>query len=351
MIGKAELRKKPHRRFNPLNREWVLVSPQRTQRPWLGKVEKAAAPAQQPYDPDCYLCPGNTRAGGVRNPVYETTFAFDNDFPALLREPNLESTAPDDSLLIATPEAGVCRVVCFSPKHDLTIPRMTQEELRAVVLTWAQEMESLERIPWVRYIQIFENRGALMGASNPHPHCQIWASSSLPNVPRRELDSFDAYQKSKHQCLLCDYGQIESEQKERIVCENEGFLAVVPFWAVWPFEVLVLSKRHVNSLREFNTKETELFGEILRRVTIRYDNLFETAFPYSLGLHQRPSGPGDFSAWHFHAHFLPPLLRSATVQKFMVGYEMFATPQRDILPEEAADRLAAASEIHYLDRA
>ena len=351
MIGKAELRKKPHRRFNPLTREWVLVSPQRTQRPWLGKIEKVTLPTGRPYDPECYLCPGNLRAGGARNPNYKTTFAFDNDFPALLPEPNIESTAPEDSLLIAAPEAGTCRVVCFSPKHDLTIPRMTLTDLQTVVSTWTQEMESLESLPWVRYIQIFENRGALMGASNPHPHCQIWAGSSIPNVPRRELESFEAYQQSKQRCLLCDYLQIETEQKERIVCENVDFLAVVPFWAVWPFEVLVLSKRHVTSLREFTARESELFGEILRRVTVRYDNLFETSFPYSLGLHQRPSGMRDCSGWHFHAHFLPPLLRSATVQKFMVGYELFATPQRDILPEEAADRLAATSESHYLDRA
>ena len=350
MVGKEELRKRPHRRFNPLTREWVLVSPQRTERPWLGKVEKAAAPAEQPYDPDCYLCPGNKRAGGARNPDYKTTFVFDNDYPALLPEPILETHAAEDPLVLAVPEAGICRVVCFSPKHDLTLPRMTREELREVVRTWTQEMESLESLPWVRYIQIFENRGALMGASNPHPHCQIWASSSLPNLPSREFDSFEAYQKSKRRCLLCDYARLELQQKERIVCENQGFLAVVPFWAVWPFEVMVLSKRHVSSLAEFTPEESELFGEMLKRVTIRYDNLFESSFPYSMGLHQRPSGMGDCSTWHFHAHFLPPLLRSATVQKFMVGYELLATPQRDILPEQAAQRLAGTSETYYLDQ-
>ncbi len=340
--------KKPHRRFNPLLREWVLVSPHRTARPWQGKVEKNSAPAQVQYDPECYLCPGNSRAGGVRNPPYKSTFAFNNDYPALL--PDLPSSpAKTDSLLIATPESGVCRVVCFSPRHDLTIARMSQQELLPVIDTWAEEMSSLEAITWIRYIQIFENRGALMGASNPHPHCQIWASSSIPNLPLRELDSFDAYHHKNGRCLLCDYLQLELQQKERIVCENESFLALVPFWAVWPFEVMILSKQHHASLLEFAPHERALFADILRRVAIRYDNLFQISFPYSMGLHQRPSGMGEVPNWHFHAHFLPPLLRSATVQKFMVGFELLASPQRDVTPEDAAARLAALSEIHYLD--
>jgi len=341
--------KKPHRRLNPLTREWVLVSPHRTQRPWLGKVEKAAQPSALQYDPDCYLCPGNARAGGVHNPQYKHTFVFDNDYPALLPEVQSAHTAAPDPLLTALPEAGICRVVCFSPRHDLTLPRMTTEELRAVVDVWAQEMVSLESISWVRYVQIFENRGALMGASNPHPHCQIWTSASIPNLPQKELDSFAAYQTEKKRCLLCDYLRLELERKERIVCENEGFLAVVPFWAVWPFETLILSKRHMSSVLQLTSEERNLLGDILKRQTIRYDNLFETSFPYSMGLHQRPSGSGDAAAWHFHLHFFPPLLRSATVQKFMVGYELLATPQRDITPEDAAARLAATSEKHYLD--
>jgi len=210
-------------------------------------------------------------------------------------------------------------------------------------------MKSLESIPWVRYVQIFENRGALMGASNPHPHCQIWASASIPVLPQKELKSFSTYQAEKKRCLLCDYLRLELEGKERIVCENEGYLAVVPFWAVWPFETLILSKRHVSSLLQLTSEEKSLLGDILKRLTIRYDNLFETAFPYSMGLHQRPSGSGEGDAWHLHLHFFPPLLRSATVQKFMVGYELLATPQRDITPEDAAARLAATSEKHYLD--
>ena len=349
MTMTGDFAKNPHRRFNPLTREWVLVSPQRTQRPWQGKVEKKDEPAGLQYDPNCYLCPGNARSGGVRNPEYKTTFAFTNDFPALLPELP-EPAAQENELLTAAPVAGTCRVLCFSPRHDLTIARMLPEELRQVVDAWTEEMQSLEKRPWVRHVQIFENRGALMGASNPHPHCQIWAASTIPNIPQRELQSFEDYLKTKQRCLLCDYLKLELEQKERIVCENEGFAVVVPFWAVWPFETMILSKRHVSSLLDFRAEERDLFGNILGRLTTRYDNLFETDFPYSAGLHQRPSGGHDYSVWHFHAHFLPPLLRDATVQKFMVGYELLGMPQRDITPELAAARLAGLSETHYLDR-
>jgi UDPglucose--hexose-1-phosphate uridylyltransferase len=342
-------RKKPHRRFNPLLREWVVVSPQRTQRPWQGKVEKTGEPARLQYDPQCYLCPGNPRAGGEHTPQYTSTFAFNNDFPALLPDPPPHSL-DEKSLLLAAPEAGICRVICFSPRHDLTLARMTLDEVHPVVDIWTEETKSLESVPWIRYVQIFENRGSLMGASNPHPHCQIWASSSIPNLPQRELDSFDGYQKEHQSCLLCDYLREESKQKERIVCENDHFMALVPFWAVWPFEILILSKRHLGSLLDFTTHEKLAFADILRRTTIRYDNLFETAFPYSMGLHQRPSGTREVRNWHFHAHFYPPLLRSSTVQKFMVGYELLASPQRDITSEDAANRLATQSEIHYLDQ-
>ncbi|HEY4979394.1 MAG TPA: UDP-glucose--hexose-1-phosphate uridylyltransferase [Candidatus Acidoferrum sp.] len=340
--------KKPHRRFNPMLREWVVVSPHRTQRPWQGKVEKAAEPSQVQYDLDCYLCPGNSRAGGARNPDYQSTFAFNNDFPALLPDP-LPPQTDASSLLRAAPESGICRVVCFSPRHDLTLARMSLQELRSVIDVWAQELKSLEAVPWIRYVQIFENRGGLMGASNPHPHCQIWASSSLPNLPQRELESFEAHQHKHATCLLCDYLELELQRKERIVCENKSFLAIVPFWAVWPFELMILSKRHVGSLLDFTEPEKDQFADLLRRVTIRYDNLFQTSFPYSMGLHQKPCGIGEVPAWHFHAHFVPPLLRSATIQKFMVGYELLASPQRDVTAEDAAARLAGLSEIHYLD--
>jgi UDPglucose--hexose-1-phosphate uridylyltransferase len=348
-MNTGDCTKKPHRRFNPLTREWLLVSPQRTQRPWQGKVEKKSEPAGLRYDPTCYLCPGNARSGGVRNPEYRTTFAFDNDFPALLPEAQ-ERPAQANELLVGEPVTGRCRVVCFSPRHDLTIARMSQEELRGVVDAWTEEMQSLEELAWVKHVQIFENRGALMGASNPHPHCQIWAASAIPNIPQRELDSFEDYRKRTNRCLLCDYLKLEMEEKERIVCENEGFVALVPFWAVWPYETMIVSKRHIASLLDFTVEEKNLFGSMLGRLTTRYDNLFETDFPYSAGLHQRPSGGGDYSGWHFHAHFLPPLLRSATVQKFMVGYELLCMPQRDITPEQAAAQLAELSERHYLEQ-
>jgi UDPglucose--hexose-1-phosphate uridylyltransferase len=341
---------KPHRRFNPLLGEWILVSPQRTQRPWQGKIEHSSESLSVRYDPDCYLCPGNVRAGGKHNPKYQSTFAFDNDYPAVVPDSALVKLGDAKSLLVAAAEAGICRVVCFSPRHDLTLARMSREELLPVIDIWTEQTQSLEAFAWIRYVQIFENRGALMGASNPHPHCQIWAGSSIPNVPQRELHSFQEYQEKNSRCLLCDYLQTEMRLKERIVCENEHFLAVVPFWAVWPFEIMILSKRHLGSLLEFNAGEKRSFAEILRRAVIRYDNLFETSFPYSMGLHQRPPNIGAVTGWHFHAHFLPPLLRSATVQKFMVGYELLASPQRDMTAEDAASRLAALSEIHYLDR-
>jgi UDPglucose--hexose-1-phosphate uridylyltransferase len=345
-MSAAELRETPHRRFNPLTREWVLVSPHRAQRPWLGKVEGAAAGNIVEYDPACYLCPGNERAGGARNPKYTSTFVFDNDYAALL--PNSAFVETNDAgLLVTRTETGICRVVCFSPRHDLTIPLMSSAAVRQVVDAWCEQFQGLEKLRWVRHIQIFENRGALMGASNPHPHCQIWASASLPNIPERELLSFQEYAKEKKSCLLCDYLQLELDKKERLICQNDGFAAVVPFWAVWPFEIILLSKRHLAAMHELSSKERDLLADILRKIAIRYDNLFEMSFPYSMGFHQRPSDGGAHPEWHFHAHYYPPLLRSATVQKFMVGYELLATPQRDITPESAAERLASLSEVHY----
>lgn len=340
----------PHKRFNPLLREWVVVSPQRTQRPWQGKVEKLPAAPPMTYDPNCYLCPGNQRAGGKQTPQYAATYVFDNDFPALLPEAD-PLQDEQNGLLVAQTDRGICRVLCFSPRHDLTVPRMSTRELRAVVDAWAEQFSSLMQIPWVRHVQIFENRGELMGASNPHPHCQIWANDALPNLPAREDESLCAYRAEKRSCLLCDYLQLELQRNERIVCQNEAFAVLVPFWAVWPFETLVLSKRHIASLDQLSGQERDLLGDILRRITIRYDNLFETAFPYSMGFHQQPADGQSHEEWHLHAHYLPPLLRSAAVRKFVVGYELLAAPQRDLTPEAAAARLLEASEIHYLDRA
>jgi UDPglucose--hexose-1-phosphate uridylyltransferase len=347
MIG-TDLRTTPHRRWNPLLREWVLVSPHRTQRPWQGKVDRLAPAPTIEYDPECYLCPGNARAEGLRNPKYSETFVFDNDFPAMLPHA-AAGQFNQHGLLVASAERGICRVVCFSPRHDLTIPRMKPEEVRRVVEVWAQQHQELAEVPWVKHVQIFENRGVLMGASNPHPHCQIWANGELPNVPMRELDAMRAFWKGNEKCLLCGYLQLEIEDGERIVCENEGFVALVPYWAVWPFETMILSRRHLASLRDLDDLERCSLAEILRRLTIRYDNLFKTAFPYSMGFHQEPTDGENHPAFHFHAHYFPPLLRSATVQKFMVGYELLAGPQRDITAEGAAARLRNLAETHYLD--
>ena len=341
---------KAHRRFNPLTREWVLVSPHRATRPWQGKVEQLSREKQPTYDPTCYLCPGNSRARGIGNPAYSTTFIFDNDFPALLPDaPPRE--ADEDGLIVASTERGICRVVCFSPRHDLTIARMKVEEIQLVVKVWAEQYRELGSIPWVRHVQIFENRGAIMGASNPHPHCQIWANAQLPNFPQREQLAQQEYLACHRQCLLCKYLGLETQHGERIVCANEGFVALVPYWAVWPFETLVLSRRHISSIAELNDQETHQLSDLLRRLTIRYDNLFQTTFPYSMGLHQRPTDDEAHPEWHFHAHYFPPLLRSATIQKFMVGYEMLAGPQRDITPESAATDLKRTSETHFLDPA
>jgi UDPglucose--hexose-1-phosphate uridylyltransferase len=328
----------PHRRFNPLTQEWVLVSPHRTQRPWQGQVETRDAPQQPKYDPDCYLCPGNERAGGVRNPHYTSTFVFDNDFAALKPDTPLDRFERD-GLLIAESEPGVCRVVCFSPQHNLTIANMQPADLRKVVDTWVEQYDELGRRPSIGYVQIFENRGAMMGASNPHPHCQIWSSGSVPNEVAKEQASQLAWGETRGTCLLCDYAKLERAARERTVEENDSFLTVVPFWAVWPFETMVISRRHLSAIDGLSDTGRDALADILKRTTARYDRLFHVSFPYSLGIHQRPTDGSEHAEWHLHLHFYPPLLRSATVRKFLVGYEMLATPQRDITPEAAAERL------------
>lgn len=343
----------PHRRFNPLTRDWVLVSSQRTQRPWLGQVEKPPPEELPAYDPTCYLCPGNARAGGVRNPHYTSTFVFDNDFAALLPPNAGQPTAsngqhgPSSPLFRAEPEYGICRVVCFSPRHDLSLPELPQAQVEAVVTTWMDQTRELGAHDFIRYVQVFENKGAMMGASNPHPHSQIWASSHVPNEPAKETGAQADYLREHGGCLLCAVLAAERSSGERLVVQNGDFTALVPFWAVWPFEVLLLPHRHVAGLTDLTSAEVSALADILRRVTIRYDNLFETSFPYSMGFHQAPNDGQPHPEWHLHAHYYPPLLRSATVRKFMVGYEMLAMPQRDLTPESAAARLRALSERHY----
>jgi UDPglucose--hexose-1-phosphate uridylyltransferase len=340
------LNQTPHRRFNALNGEWVLVSPHRTERPWQGQVEKVSVPEAPHYDPDCYLCPGNERAGGLRNPEYGSTFAFTNDFAALRPDtPDASTDQGGRGLLVSESEPGTCKVVCLSPRHDLTLSRMSVEEIAAVVDIWRNEYEQLGSLPYINYVQIFENRGEIMGCSNPHPHCQIWANHTVPNEPRKEQDSQVAYAAAHGSCLLCDYVAIERNAGTRVVCENAFFLAVVPFWAVWPFEILLISRTHTRDLVSLDGPMRNGLADILKRITTRYDRLFEIPFPYSMGFHQAPSDGSGHPEWHLHAHFYPPLLRSANVRKFMVGYEMLGAPQRDFTPEAAANKLRESSEV------
>jgi UDPglucose--hexose-1-phosphate uridylyltransferase len=295
------------------------------------------------------MCPGNTRATGARNPLYTATLVFDNDYPALLAgtpesEMGESGDAREKGLLVVAGERGICRVVCFSPRHDLTVARMDQAGLRGVVDVWTEQYRELGALPFINHVQIFENRGAIMGASNPHPHCQIWANENLPNEPAKEMDALGAYQQAHSSCLLCDYLALERQHGERLVTENDHFVALVPFWAVWPFETMLVARRHATGLDGLTDEERHGLADILKRLTTRYDHLFDVSFPYSMGFHQRPTDGQPHTEWHLHAHFYPPLLRSATVRKFMVGYEMLATPQRDITAETAAMRLREITE-------
>jgi UDPglucose--hexose-1-phosphate uridylyltransferase len=337
---------KPHRRFNPLTGTWVLVSPHRARRPWQGQMEIPPQDQRPAYDPTCYLCPGNSRAGQERNPSYTSTFVFENDFSALLPDtPDGEQTT--GRLLIARGEPGICRVICFSPRHDLTLAEMGREQIQRVVEVWTDEYGRLGRIPFINHVQIFENKGQMMGCSNPHPHGQIWAQNSLPEEPASEALRQESYFRESGRSLLADYLEAELRIGERVVVHNDGFVALVPYWAVWPFEVLIISRRHFGSLLEMNEQERVDLADMIRAVTVRYDNLFKVSFPYSAGIHQSPTDTRPHPEWHFHMHFYPPLLRSATVRKFMVGYEMLADPQRDVTPEFSAERLRSLPEKHY----
>ncbi len=337
----------PHRRLNPLTGEWVLVSPHRAKRPWQGQVEKEPVTLLPRYDPSCYLCPGNARAGGITNPDFTGTFVFDNDFSALLPDPIEAVLETSHELLTSVPERGFCRVICFSPRHDLTLPELDQQAIENILATWADQSGQLGAIDFVKHIQVFENKGAIMGCSNPHPHSQIWANEHIPNEPAKEFGQQEAYFGEHGRRLLADYLAEEQKHKERIVASNDYFTALIPFWAIWPFEVLVIAHRNVSRLTDLTSVEFGSLAALFKIVTTRYDNLFETSFPYSMGFHQAPYDGLSHPEWTLHAHFYPPLLRSAIVRKFMVGYEMLSMPQRDITPEIAAERLRLLSDIHY----
>lgn len=334
----------PHRRYNPLTDQWVLVSPHRAKRPWQGQQEKTAEEDKPSHDPGCYLCPGNKRITGELNPTYNKPFVFKNDFSALLKD--TPQPSPSTSPLFQTALArGESRVICFSPDHSKTLPLLTEKEIFDVVQVWQEQLRELgKKYQWV---QIFENKGAAMGCSNPHPHGQIWANSFLPNEVAREDQTQRHYLKQQGSVLLVDYAKQELELNERVVVETEHWLAVVPYWAVWPFETLLLPKTHIKRLTDLTEPQSRDLALALKKLTTKYDNLFDISFPYSMGFHAAPFNGEDNEHWQLHAHFYPPLLRSATVRKFMVGYEMLGESQRDLTAEQAAARLRELSEIHY----
>jgi UDPglucose--hexose-1-phosphate uridylyltransferase len=336
----------PHRRYNPLLGEWVLVSPHRAKRPWQGQKESTGAANLPQYDPECYLCAGNMRSNGVRNDEYKDVFVFENDFPSLLTE-EVEAPKNTSPLFQLEPERGINRVICFSPRHDLTIPEMEVSALEKVIQTWKDQYVDLGSRDFINHVQIFENKGAVMGCSNPHPHGQIWSQSSLPTLVAKTQANLKKYFDENGRSLLSDYLAEELQKKERIVLENEHFAVLVPFWAIWPYETLIVSKRHFGNLTQMTAEETTAFADAMKRITVKYDNLFETSFPYSSGIHQTPTNGQEHPEWHLHMHFYPPLLRSASVKKFMVGYEMMAEAQRDISPEKSAAILRELPEVHY----
>lgn len=342
----TELNNTPHRRYNILTGEWILVSPHRTKRPWQGKTEESKITKKETYDPSCYLCPGNKRISGDTNPDYKEPYSFVNDFSSLL--PDSSDVDFQEGLLKAESEKGICKVVCFSPDHSLTLPLMEVEDITKVIKIWKKEYLELGAGENINYVQIFENKGAIMGCSNPHPHGQIWSQSSIPTEVLKKSVKLKEYWSENERSLLADYLKQELEAGERILEENEHFVALVPYWAVWPFEAMIIPKRHLQHIGQLNAVEEKSYAEILKKLCIKYDNLFETSFPYSSGIHQAPTDEKEYPEWHFHMSFYPPLLRSATVKKFMVGYEMFAGPQRDITAEEAAKRLNELSEVHYI---
>jgi UDPglucose--hexose-1-phosphate uridylyltransferase len=345
-LASQDFFQKPHRRYNPLSGEHVLVSPQRAQRPWQGQIEKSSNVSLPQYDPICYLCPGNERAGGVKNPAYSTTYAFSNDFPSLLNETSRPSETT--GLFAAQSLRGANRVICFNPRHDLTLATMTAAEIEVAIQSWVDETAQLgKQFSWV---QLFQNQGEMMGASNPHPHCQVWAQDQIPQIPEKEDASQRTYRDAKDGNLILDYLEQELISDDRLIVETNHWLAVVPFWAVWPFETFIAPKRHVLRLTDLIEEERKDLAGLLKQLFVKYDNLFEAPFPYSMGWHGAPFTDASNDHWQLHAHIYPPLLRSASVRKFMVGYELLAEPQRDLTPEQAAQRLVAQPAIHYSQR-
>jgi UDPglucose--hexose-1-phosphate uridylyltransferase len=334
----------PHRRRNPLTGRWVLVSPHRAKRPWQGQQETADDEVRTAHDPGCYLCAGNLRVTGERNPDYADTFVFSNDFAALLTD-TPSALDEGDPLFESMPARGTSRVICFSPDHSKTLPELSQQALGRVIDTWCEQAALLGgEYPWV---QVFENKGAMMGCSNPHPHGQVWATSYVPDEPaaedRHQRNHFDQHKAP----MLLELAQREAIRGERVVVQTEHWLAIVPYWATWPFETLLLPRFAVQRLPQLTTEQRADLADALKRLTSRYDNLFRCSFPYSMGWHGAPFDGRDAAPWQLHAHFHPPLLRSATVRKFMVGFEMLAEAQRDLTPEQAAERLRAVSDVHY----
>ena len=334
-----------HRRLNILTGEWVQVSPHRAKRPWQGQIEKQEVDERPSYDKDCYLCPGNSRAGGHLNPKYTSTFVFQNDFAAL--QPDVPAGEINHGLLQAKSEKGICKVIVFSPMHHLTIPEMTKEDILGVVNIWISECLEISKDSEIKSIQIFENKGSMMGCSNPHPHGQIWAQESIPvELQKKSIHQLSFWNHSQRG-ILEDYLKQELELGERILFQNDSMVVLIPFWAVWPFEAMILPKRKMAHITELNLEEKRDLAEVYQHLTIKYDNLFECSFPYSAGIHQAPFDSNVHPEWHWHMSFYPPLLRSADVKKFMVGYEMFANPQRDITPELAAQKLRELPSKHY----